>query len=78
MGNGAHCIGTFCHKLWKNGWTDRFTVWVVLGWAEGSTSSIVLDRRRQCALMERYIGATWRYDWTVNLLRWCVLMSNYF
>jgi len=31
-----------------------------LGWAEGSTSSIVFARLRQCALMGGHIGATWR------------------
>jgi len=31
-----------------------------LRWAEGSTGSIVFGRWRQCALMERHIGATWR------------------
>ena len=31
-----------------------------LGWAEGSSGSIVFARWRQCALMERHIGATWR------------------
>jgi len=31
-----------------------------LGWAEGSTSSIVFARWRQCPHMGRYIGATWR------------------
>jgi len=30
-----------------------------LGWAEGSTSSIVFARWRQCALMRRHIGVTW-------------------
>ena len=31
-----------------------------LGWAEGSTSSIVFSRWRQYALMDGHIGATWR------------------
>jgi len=31
-----------------------------LEWAKGSTSSIVVARWRQCALMEEHIGATWR------------------
>jgi len=31
-----------------------------LGWAEGSTSSIVFARWRQCADMGWHIGATWR------------------
>jgi len=30
------------------------------GWAEGSTSSIVFARWRQCAHMGGHIGATWR------------------
>ena len=42
-----------------------------LGWAEGSTSSIVFARLRQLA------PAT-EYDWTVRLRRRCVLMSYYF
>jgi len=31
-----------------------------LGWAEGSTSSIVFTMWHQCALMGGHIGATWR------------------
>ena len=31
-----------------------------LGWAEGSTSSIVFTRWRQCAHMGGHFGATWR------------------
>jgi len=31
-----------------------------LGWAKGSTSSIVFARWRQCAYMGGHIGATWR------------------
>jgi len=31
-----------------------------LDWAEGSTSSIIFARWRQCAHMEGHIGATWR------------------
>ena len=31
-----------------------------LGWAEGSISSIVFARWRQCAVMGRHFGATWR------------------
>ena len=31
-----------------------------LGLAQESTSSIVFARRRQCSLMGRHIGATWR------------------
>jgi len=46
-----------------------------LGWAEGSTRSIVFARVRQCALIGRHSG---EYDWTVRLLRQCCLMSNYF
>jgi len=31
-----------------------------LRWTEGSTSSIVFARWRQCALMAGHVGATWR------------------
>ena len=31
-----------------------------LGWAEGSTSSVVFARCRQCVHMGRHVGATWR------------------
>jgi len=34
-----------------------FGLWT---WAEGSTSSIVFARGRQCDHMEGHIGATWR------------------
>jgi len=46
-----------------------------LGWAEGSTSSVVFARWRQCALMPTL--AIWRIRLN-RLLRWCGLMSNYF
>jgi len=45
-----------------------------LGWAKGSTSSIVFARWRQRALMGGHIGATW---W-IQLLQQCGLMSTYF
>jgi len=54
-----------------------------LGWAEGSTSSIVFTRLRQCALMGGYwyIGATWA-SWRIRLnglsATACGLMSDYF
>jgi len=62
---GAHC------KVWD------FLPWAVqkrlnrsicrlgyeLGWADGSSSSVVFARWRQCALMGWHIGATWRIRW---------------
>jgi len=54
-------IGTFSCELCENDWTDRFAVldcW--LGWAEGSTSSIVFASWRQCVNMVRHIDATWQ------------------
>jgi len=50
-----------------------------LWWAEGSSSSIVFTRWRQCAHMAEHIGTPPdEYDWTVRL-RWrCGLMSNFF
>jgi len=48
-----------------------------LGWAEGSTISIVFGRWRQRAAMGGHIGATWRIRLN-RLLQRCGLMSNYF
>ena len=48
-----------------------------LGWAEGSTSSIVFARWRQSALLCGHIGATWRIRLNHRLRWWCGLMSNY-
>jgi len=39
---------------------DDFHLGCGLGWAEGTASSEVFAGWRQCALMGRYIGATWR------------------
>jgi len=62
-----------------------------LGWAEGSTSSIIFAKWGQCTQFQSYSpgGAnvpTWEdtlvppgeYDWTVRLWWRCSLMSNYF
>ena len=56
----------FCRKLCKNGWTDRFAVWVV-------DSSGPKE-----AQVQSYSSG--EYDWTVCLRRRCGLnlMSNYF
>ena len=50
-----------------------------LGWAEGSTSSIVFARWRQCSHMGRHIGATSRIRLNRRsaVRRRCCLMSNY-
>jgi len=57
-----------------------------LVWAEGSTSSIIFVRWRQCptwvgTLVPRQVGTLappGEYDWTLHLQRQCSLMSNYF
>ena len=60
------------HELCRNGWTDRFVVWVVdsVDWrhefnriqqlAPVCPISIVFARWRQFGYMERHIGTTWR------------------
>jgi len=54
-GRPLQSIGTFCCELCRSGWTGRFAVWVCgLGWAERSTSSIVLARWHQCAQFQSY------------------------
>jgi len=65
------CPTTLCRKLCK--WLNQLICHLGCGlwWAEGSTSSIVFARWRQCALPPG------EYDWTVHLLWWCILMSNY-
>jgi len=49
-----------------------------LGWAEGTTSSVVFTRWRQCAHMGRHMGITWRIRLNRRLQRRCGFMSNYF
>jgi len=50
-----------------------------LGLAEGSMSSIVFARWRQCAhTWVVTLAPPGEYDWTVRLRRRCGLMSNYF
>jgi len=53
---------TLCRELCKNRWTDRLIcrLGCALGWAEGSTSSVVFARCRQCANMGWRIGASWQ------------------
>jgi len=38
-----------------------------LGWTEGSTSSIIVARLRQCALTGGHVGVTWRIRLKLNL-----------
>jgi len=52
-----YSIGTVCHELCKNGWTDRDAVWVVDPGAEES----------MCC-MEGTLAPPDEYDWTVRIL----------
>jgi len=73
-------IGTFCHELCKNGWTDQFGIWVVdLGKPkEAHAQSYSPGGWRQCAHMGGTLVPAGEYDWTVRLRQWCSLTSNYF
>jgi len=53
-----------------------FGLWTLVG--RRKHSSTVFARWRQCAVMGGNIGAPGEYNWTVCLLRWCDLTSNYF
>jgi len=48
-----------------------------LGWVEGSTTSIVFARWRQCALMGGTLALPGAYDWIVRLLQRCGLFAVY-
>jgi len=76
-GYALTCLKTLLCELCKNGWTDRFAVWVVdSGWANGSTSSIVFIRWHQCALPWGHIGALMGghidATWGIRLNHLCV------
>jgi len=68
-------IGTFYREQCKNGWIDRFAVWIVDSGAKGSTSSIVFARWCQ---WEGVLAPPGGYNWTARLRRLCSRMSNYF
>jgi len=54
------CIRTFCVSLPKRLNRSIYRLNCGLGWAEGSTSSIVFARWRQCAHTGGHIGTTWQ------------------
>ena len=54
---------TFCRELCKNGWTDRFAVWVVDSGGH------------QEAQLQSY-SPPGEYHWTIHLLRYCGLMGQ--
>jgi len=49
-----------------------------LGWAEGSTSSVVFSRCANVPSWEDTLAPHGEYKWIVRLRRRCCLMSNYF
>ena len=60
--------GTLCGELRKNGWTDRYAVWVVdSDWP-----------KEACVTWGAHLAPPGEYDWTVRVWRQCSLMSNYF
>jgi len=73
-------IETFCHELCKNGWIDRFAVWIVD--SGGPKEAQVQSYLPGSANVPTWEGSTLappgEYDWTVHLQRRCGLMSNYF
>ena len=76
--------GTFWRELCKNGWADRFAVWVVdSDWPnEAQVQSCLPGGANvptcQCAPHVGTLVPPGEYDWTVRLRQWCGLMSNYF
>jgi len=64
------CPTTLCHELCKNGWTDRFVVWIVDsdGPKVGQVQSYSPDGA----------NVPGEYDWNVRMRRRCYLTSNYF
>jgi len=77
----AHCkaLGTFCRELYRNGWTDRFDIWVVDsgGPKEAQVHSYSPGGDNKLK-WKNTLAPPSEYDWTVRL-RWrCGLMSNYF
>ena len=71
---------TFCHQLYKNGWTDRFAVWVVNsgGPKEAKVKSYLTGCANVPSWGEGTLVPAGEYDWIVRLQWWCGLMSNYF
>jgi len=68
-----------CHELCKNGWTNRFAVWVVD--SGGLKEAQVQSYSPGGAKVPSWEGSLLlpcEYDWTVHLRQRCGLMSNYF
>jgi len=77
-GKVAHCkVGTFCGALCRNGWTDRFAVWVVDsgGPKEAQVQSY---SPRGANTWEGTLAPPGEYYWTVRLRGRCGILSNYF
>jgi len=72
-------LPTFCRELCKNGWTDRFVVWIV-DWVGRRKHKLnhIFAKLRQLLSWEGTLAQPGEYDWIVPMRRRCGLMSNYF
>ena len=68
-----------CRKLCKNGWTDRFALWVVdSGGPKEAQVQLYSTGGAIVPTWEGTLSPAGEYDWTVHLRRQCGLMSDYF
>ena len=72
-------IGTFCRELCKNGWTNRFAIWIVdLGGPKEAEVQLFLPGGANVPTWEGTLASRGEHDWTIRLWRQCSVMSNYF
>ena len=72
-------IVTLCRELCKNGWTDRFPVWIVdSGGPKEAQVHPYSSGGATVSTWEGTLAPTGEYDWTVRLWQRCSLMWNYF
>jgi len=77
-GYAQACL-TLCRELCKNGWNDRFAVWVVnSGRPKEAQVQSYCPGGANVPSWEGTLAPLGEYDWTVHLSRQCGLTSNCF
>jgi len=72
-------IGTFCHELCRNSWTDRFAVWVVdLDGPKEAQVQSYSPGGANVPTGEGILAPPGEYDWTFWLQRRNALILHYF
>jgi len=69
---------TVCWELCKNGWTDRFAIWVVESGGPKEAQVQLYSAGGASVPSWGHIGATWQIRLNHCLRRRCSLMWNYF